>query len=87
MGVVNSSWFDRVLFSVLYMIQNIILTDVQTPFLGTPLVPLKTATTAATDASAAAAAALNLPTKIIPTKIRWLKLSRCLSQPLWNPES
>ena len=37
MGVVISNWFDRVSLHV----QTLMLTDVQTPFLGTPLAPLK----------------------------------------------
>ena len=45
MGVVSSSWFDR-LFCLLIIVvwlhvQTLMLTDVQTPFLGTPVVPLK----------------------------------------------
>ena len=32
MGVVSNKWLDR---------EGLMLTDVQTPFLGTPLVPLK----------------------------------------------
>lgn len=40
MGVVNSSWFDRVLLSIPYMFRTLMLTDVQAPFLGTPVVPL-----------------------------------------------
>ena len=39
MGVVSNDWFDRVLlFSSLHD-QSLVLTDVQTLFLGTPLVP------------------------------------------------
>ena len=41
MGVVSDSWFDSVLLSTLYMFQTLMLTHAQTPFLGTPLVPLK----------------------------------------------
>ena len=37
MGVASNNWFDRVLLSV----QTRMLTDVQTPFPGTPLVPPK----------------------------------------------
>ena len=36
MEVVNDNWLDRVVLSIIYM-----LTDAQNPFLGTPLVPLK----------------------------------------------
>ena len=39
-GVVNKSWLDRVVLNSLY-VQTLMSTDVQTPFLGTPLVPLK----------------------------------------------
>ena len=42
MGVVSGNWFDRVLLSILY-VETLMLTDAQTPFLGTPLVPLKLA--------------------------------------------
>ena len=41
MGVVGKNWFDSVLLSILYVFKPSLLTDVQTPFLGTPLVPLK----------------------------------------------
>ena len=41
MGVVSNHWFDRVLLSVLYMLKPSCLTDDQTPFLGTPSLPLK----------------------------------------------
>ena len=37
MGVVSNSWFDRVLLPVVYMFQPLMLTDVQTPFLGSEL--------------------------------------------------
>ena len=38
MGVVSNNWFDCVILSVLHMIQTLMLTDVQTSFLGeTPL--------------------------------------------------
>ena len=38
MGLVSSNWFDTL--DMLH-VQILMLTDVQTPFLGTPLVPLK----------------------------------------------
>ena len=42
MGVVSTNWFDRVLPSPLYMLRKTLKsTDVQSPFLGTPLVPLR----------------------------------------------
>ena len=40
MGVVCNNWFARVLLSILH-VQALMSTDVQTPFLGTLLVPLK----------------------------------------------
>ena len=39
MGVVSNKWFDSVLLNSLH-VQTLMLTDVRTPFLGTPLVPL-----------------------------------------------
>ena len=41
MGVVSNDWFDRVLLNSLHA-RALMLTDVQTLFLGTPLVPLQT---------------------------------------------
>ena len=41
MGVVSNNWFDRVLLPILYLFKPLVLTDVQTPFVGTPLVPLR----------------------------------------------
>ena len=41
MGVVSNPWSDRALLSILYMFKPSCLTDVHTPFLGTPLVPLE----------------------------------------------
>ena len=41
MGVVSKNWSDRSLLSILYMFQTLMFTDGQTPFLGTPLAPLK----------------------------------------------
>ena len=41
MGVVSNSWFDCVFILNSLYIQALKLTDVQTPFLRTPLVPLK----------------------------------------------
>ena len=40
MGVVSNNWFDRALLSI-RCLQTLMLTDVQTPFLGTPSVPLR----------------------------------------------
>ena len=40
MGVVSDNWFGRVSLSILYIVQTLMSTDVQTPVLGTPLVPL-----------------------------------------------
>ena len=40
MGVLSDSWFDAALLSVRHMFEPSCLTDDQTPFLGTPLVPL-----------------------------------------------
>ena len=40
-GSLSKSWFDRVLLSNDLHVQTLVLTDVQTPFLGTRLVPLK----------------------------------------------
>ena len=42
MGVVSNQWFDRVLTFNSLQVQTLLLTDVQTPFLGTPLAHLKT---------------------------------------------
>ena len=39
-GVASSHWFDRVLLSVVHTFKPSLLTDVQTSFHGTPLVPL-----------------------------------------------
>ena len=39
-GVASGNWSDRGLLSTLYMLKPSRLTDDQTPFLGTPLVPL-----------------------------------------------
>ena len=42
MGVVSNKWFDRVLLSIHSLhVQTLMATDAQTPFLGTPLAPLK----------------------------------------------
>ena len=38
MGVASDYWFDRVLLDSLH-VQTLAFTDVETPFLGTPLVP------------------------------------------------
>ena len=46
MGVVSNNWFDRVLLSISSHVQTLMLIGVQTPFLGTPLVPLTFRTTA-----------------------------------------
>ena len=43
MGVVGNDWFDRVLPLDSLHVQTLTLTDVQAPFLGTPLAPLKEA--------------------------------------------
>ena len=41
MGVASDNWFDRVLLqSLTVRVQTLMLIDVQTPFLGIPLVPL-----------------------------------------------
>ena len=42
LGVVSNNGSDRLLLSILYRVRALMLTDVQTPFLGTPLLPLKT---------------------------------------------
>ena len=42
MGVVSSSWIDRVFILSSLHVQTLMSTDVQSPFLGTPLVTLKT---------------------------------------------
>ena len=39
-ALISNSWFDRVGLNYLY-VQTLALTDAQTPFLGTPLVPLR----------------------------------------------
>ena len=49
MGVVNNDWCDSVLLNSLH-VQTLMLTDFQTPFLGTPLVPLKRECNRQTDA-------------------------------------
>ena len=36
MGVVSNNRFDGVLLSIIYMFKTLMLTDAQTPFLGTP---------------------------------------------------
>ena len=41
MGVVSNSWCDCALLLSLLHVRTLMLTIVQTPFLGTPLVPLK----------------------------------------------
>ena len=41
MWVASNSWFDRVSLSIPSHVRTLTLTDVQTPFPGTPLVPLK----------------------------------------------
>ena len=48
--VAGNNWLDRVLLSDLLHVQTLMLTDVQTAFLGTPSVPL--AVTSATRQSA-----------------------------------
>ena len=40
-GAVSDNRFDRVLLPICLHLQTLMLTDAQTPFLGTPLVPLK----------------------------------------------
>ena len=41
MGVVGDNWFDGVSLSNSLQVQTLMLTDAQTPFLGTPLAPLR----------------------------------------------
>ena len=41
MGIASNNWFDRVLTLNSLHVQTLVLTHVQTPFLGTPLVPLQ----------------------------------------------
>ena len=41
MGVVSNNRHDRVLLPIRLYIQTLMLTDAPTPFLGTPLVPLR----------------------------------------------
>ena len=41
MGVASNNWFDCALLSNTSHVQTLTLADVQTPFLGTPVVPLK----------------------------------------------
>ena len=45
MGVVSNDCFDCVLLPTLYHVHTLMLTDVQAPFLGTPLAPLIIITT------------------------------------------
>ena len=40
-GVVSKNWFDCGVLSILYMFKPSFWPDVRTPFLGTPLVPLR----------------------------------------------
>ena len=46
MGVVSNNWFDRVLLPILHMFKPSCRPMLKTPFLGTPLVPLKACTLA-----------------------------------------
>ena len=41
MGVVSNNWCYSVLPSIVVHVQTLLLTDVQTPFFWTPLVPFK----------------------------------------------
>ena len=43
MGVISNNWFDSVLPSI-HDVQTLMLTDIRTPFLGTPFFPLKSVT-------------------------------------------
>ena len=68
MGVVSNSWFDSVLLSI--HVRALMLTDVQTLFLGTPLVPLRARVTVAAALAGTGGVGVTLTATVMATPQR-----------------